>query len=222
MSEFERLGERVAHGLGGVSDERFEAVRASFMQRAGRASRRSKRRRTLFALAAACGVLAVGLLAIAYAFVPDVGQGSAHVQQAEDLWLEGPKHGAPTRVELGNGAHIDLVAGTRSRVYRAGDGRTRVTLEGGVIEVLVSRDEAAQWAFYAGPYLAKTAGGEFFLNYQPASGTIEAGVTSGRLRVSGGPLGTDSVTLETGQRISAGAGSIVVSSLQDQVGPPLP
>lgn len=134
---------------------------------------------------------------------------------AEDLWLEGPKHGAPTRVELGAGAHIDLVAGTRARVYRNDSRRTRVTLEGGVIEVLVSGKDSQNWSFLAGPYLAQTTAGEFFLSYQPTAGTLEAGVSSGQLRLSGGQLASESVQLKSGQRLRAGDGSVLVGGLHD-------
>ncbi len=212
-NEFERLGERVADALGGVSDERFEGVRNAFMNRASRAGvRRAKQ--LLWTL---------GGLTLALALVASMAWGyerwaSARAETpttAEDLWLEGPKHGAPTRVELGGGAHVDLLAGTRCRVHRLGDGRTRVTLEGGVIEVMVGEIDSDTWSFYAGPYLVKTVGGEFYLNYQAVQGAIQAGVTSGRLRLSGGPLGTDSVTLEAGQRLSAVEGSVEVNRLDD-------
>lgn len=212
MNKFEQVGERVAHALGGVSDDCYESARTAFLSRAARVRVLTPRHRRWLLIGAALGaVVCAGaiwreeLLAV---LSPDVS-----AINAEDLWLEGPKHGAPTRVELGDGAHIDLVAGTRSRVHRAGDGRTRVTLEGGVIEVRVGADDSQKWSFYAGPYLAKTNGGEFFINYQPALSRIQTGVTSGRLRVSGGPLGSDSVVLETGQRLSAGEGSIVVGRL---------
>ncbi|SRR5690606_11818990 len=213
MTEFERLGSRIAQALGGVSEERFEDVRLSFLEKAGKLAKWRAKRRVLWAMAVllGCSLLAVG--AWMYMVHAPNAPTTASPLTAEDLWLEGPKHGAPTRVELGNGAHIDLVAGTRARVHRSGDGRTRVTLEGGVIEVLVSDADAARWSFYAGPYLAKTTGGGFFLNYQPTVASLEAGVTSGLLRVSGGPLGTDSVALERGQRLSAGEGNIAVNRL---------
>ena len=213
MTEFERLGSRIAHALGGVSDERFEDVRLSFLDRSAKVAKWRSRRWVLVSTALVGGLLLLGAGAWSYVIHAREAAGSTSPLTAEDLWLEGPKHGAPTRVELGNGAHIDLVAGTRARVHRSGDGRTRVTLEGGVIEVLVSDADAARWSFYAGPYLAKTGGGGFFLNYQPGAATLEAGVTSGRLRVSGGPLGTDSVALEPGQRLSAGEGNIAVNRL---------
>lgn len=213
MNDFERLGERVAHSLGGVSDDRFDGVRALFLQRARLGRPRARYRWVALAL----GITALGVGAgTLWGHRLLAQRASSHSPAtAEDLWLEGPKHGAPTRVELGNGAHIDLVAGTRSRVHRSSEGRTRVTLEGGVIEMRVMADEGQKWSFYAGPFLAKTPGGEFFLNYEPAEGGIVAGVTSGRLRISGGPLGADSVALEAGQRLSAGGGSILVSSLAD-------
>jgi ferric-dicitrate binding protein FerR (iron transport regulator) len=214
VKDFERLGDRVADGLGGVPEAQFEHVRQSFIQRAMRAPRRQPRTRWLRLLAAtAAGAALIGAAALTLVQRNDSAARAASAVTAEDLWLEGPKHGAPTRVELGSGAHVDLVAGTRSRVHRTRDGRTRVTLEGGVIEVMVSPGAGNSWSFFAGPYLAKTQGGEFFLNYQPSVGTIEAGVTSGSLRLSGGALGTDSVTLESGQRLGAADDGISVSSL---------
>jgi len=210
MSDFERVGERIAEGLGGISDERYDAVRVAFLKQAPALTRR---RRDKQLLVIAASVLLVGLagLAIWRFSLRAATQGAA---QTDDLWLEGPKYGAPTRVELGAGAHIDLVVGTRARVYRSG-GRTRVTLEGGVIEVLISNEDG-HWSFLAGPYLAQTASGEFFLTYQPGAGTLEAGVTSGTLRVSGGQLATDSVQLQPGQRLRAGEGSVVVGALNDE------
>jgi ferric-dicitrate binding protein FerR (iron transport regulator) len=214
MSEFERVGERVAHALGGVSDDCYESVRNSFLDRAGGVEVLTPRRKR-WLLVGTCLAVAAGSGAIWREELLTLASSEVSPENAEDLWLEGPKHGAPTRVELGDGAHVDLVAGTRSRVHRGGDGRTRVTLEGGVIEVRVGAEGSQRWSFYAGPYLAKTSGGEFFINYQPASSRIQTGVTSGRLRISGGPLGADSVVLEPGQRLSAGAGSIVVGSLTE-------
>ena len=213
-NDFERLGGRIARALGGIPDERFETVRGSFLRRVvGVRHRRIYRWAFLLLM-----VVGIGLGAGAvWGYRWSLGDNATSPSTAEDLWLEGPKHGAATRVELGNGAHIDLVAGTRSRVHRDSDGRTRVTVEGGVIEMRVEPNESQKWSFYAGPFLAKTTGGEFFLNYQPSPGTIVAGVTSGWLRISGGPLGADSVSLEAGQRLSAGGGSILVSSLQDDV-----
>jgi ferric-dicitrate binding protein FerR (iron transport regulator) len=131
----------------------------------------------------------------------------------EDLWLEGPKYGAPTRVELGGGAHLDLLAGTRARVHRLEGGENRVTLEGGVIEVLVSPSSSKDWSFYAGPYLITTTGSEFFLNYQPAMGTLEVGVRAGQTSVNGGHLGRDSLAVGEGQRLTAGGGSVTVGTL---------
>jgi ferric-dicitrate binding protein FerR (iron transport regulator) len=214
VKEFDRLGERIAHGLGGVSDEQFENVRVAFITRAARVSRRHRKHWWLL-IAATIAVVGLGGIAFWLLGARTTASTTATAATAEDLWLEGPKHGAPTRVELGNGAHIDLVAGTRSRVHRTRDGRTRVTLEGGVIEVMVSSDDGRNWSFFAGPHLAKSQGGEFFLNYQPSAGTLEAGVTSGILRISGGPLGVDSVSLEAGQRLTAANGGISVSSLNE-------
>lgn len=213
MSEFERVGERIADGLGGISDERYEAVRVAFLKQAPSLTRRRADKKAI--VIAACVLLAglAGLGVWHFSLRAATAPGSA---TAEDLWLEGPKYGAPTRVELGAGAHIDLVVGTRARVYRSGGGRTRVTLEGGAIEVLVSNEGGRHWSFLAGPYLAQTASGEFFLTYQPGAGTLEAGVTSGTLRVSGGQLATDSVELQAGQRLQAGEGSVVVGALDDE------
>lgn len=213
MSDFERVGERVAEGLGGISDERYEAVRVAFLKQAPPLTRRRADRK---ALVIAASVLFAGLGGLGvwhFVFRTAAAPSSA---AAEDLWLEGPKYGAPTRVELGAGAHIDLVVGTRARVYRSGGGRTRVTLEGGAIEVLVSKEGGRHWSFLAGPYLAQTAAGEFFLTYQPGAGTLEAGVTSGTVRVSGGQLATDSVQLQAGQQLRAGEGSVVVGALSDE------
>ena len=213
-TDFERLGERIAGALGGVPDDRFESVRASFLRRVGGVHARRVYRWVVLGLV----VTGVGLgTGAVWGYKLSFWDTPSSPSTAEDLWLEGPKHGAATRVELGNGAHIDLVAGTRSRVHRDSDGRTRVTVEGGVIEMHVEANESQKWSFYAGPFLAKTAGGEFFLNYQPSQGGIVAGVSSGWLRISGGPLGADSVSLEAGQRLSAGGGSILVSSLQDDL-----
>lgn len=213
MSNFERVGERIADGLGGISDERYEAVRDAFLKRAPALTRRRTDKKKIFLAAGAllAGLCVLGLWSFSSRVEPQPGSA-----QAEDLWLEGPKYGAPTRVELGAGAHIDLVVGTRARVYRNGGGRTRVTLEGGAIEVLVSNEDGRHWSFLAGPYLAQTGAGEFFLTYQPGAGTLEAGVSSGSLRVSGGQLATDSVVLHAGQRLEAGEGSVVVGALNDQ------
>jgi len=213
VTEFERVGDRIADGLGGISDERYEAVRIAFLKQAPPLTRRRRDRRTLAVLAS---IVFAGLTAVGIWYVSQRSSSNATPAQAEDLWLEGPKYGAPTRVELGAGAHIDLVAGTRARVYRSGGGRTRVTLEGGVIEVALGTESGQHWSFLAGPYLAQTSSGEFFLTYQPGAGTLEAGVTSGTLRVSGGQLATDSVQLQAGQRVRAGEGSVVVGALNDE------
>ena len=215
MSEFERVGERIAEGLGGISDERYDAVRIAFLKQAPPLTRRRRDRRVLVVLAA---VLCASLTGVGIWHLSQRSSGSPSSAQAEDLWLEGPKYGAPTRVELGDGAHIDLVVGTRARVYRSGGSRTRVTLEGGVIEVAVGSEGERHWSFLAGPYLAQTSAGEFFLTYQPGAGTLEAGVTSGSLRVSGGQLATDSVQLQAGQRLRAGDGSVVVGALNEEQG----
>jgi len=212
VNEFERVGERVAEGLGGVSDDRYDAVRVAFLKQAPALTRRHGKRRSL--------VIAVGLVFVGLAGVWGWqhwlrGERSMGRPNVEDLWLEGPKYGPPTRVELGPGAHIDLVAGTRARVYRNGGGRTRVTVEEGAIEVLVDTQDERNWSFLAGPYLAQASQGEFVLRYQPGSGKLEAGVTSGALHVSGGQLGADSVQLVHGQRLRAGAGSVVVGGLND-------
>lgn len=215
MSDFERVGERVADGLGGISDERYEAVRVAFLKQAPRLTRRRTQKR-VFAIAASALIASLAGVGIWHlAFRAEVRSDAA---QAEDLWLEGPKYGAPTRVALGAGAHIDLMVGTRARVYRSGGGRTRVTLEAGAIEVLISNEAGRHWSFLAGPYLAQTTAGEFFLAYQPGAGGLEAGITSGSLRVSGGQLATDSVQLQAGQLLRAGEGSVVVSALSDEPG----
>lgn len=216
MNDFERVGERVAEGLGGISDERYDAVRVAFLKQVPSLTRRRAGKKIVVI---AASVLLAGLGGVGlwhFWFRTDAGASPA---QAEDLWLEGPKYGAPTRVELGAGAHIDLVVGTRARVYRSGGGRTRVTLEGGAIEVQVSSESGRHWSFLAGPYLAQTAAGEFFLTYQPGAGTLEAGVTSGTVRVSGGQLATDSVQLQAGQRLQAGEGSVVVGALNEEQRP---
>lgn len=215
MSEFERVGERIAEGLGGISDARYDAVRIAFLKQAPPLTRRRRGRKVLAVLAS---VLFAGSTAVGIWYLSQRSSGSPNSAQAEDLWLEGPKYGAPTRVELGAGAHIDLVVGTRARVYRSGGGRTRVTLEGGVIEVAVGTESGNHWSFLAGPYLAQTSAGEFFLTYQPGAGTLEAGVTSGTLRVSGGQLATDSVQLQAGQRLRAGEGTVVVGALNEEQG----
>lgn len=215
MNDFERVGERVAEGLGGISDERYDAVRGAFLKQAPRLTRRRADKK---ALLLAGSLLLAGLAGLGlwhFAFRAEAGPSAA---QAEDLWLEGPKYGAPTRVELGAGAHIDLVVGTRARVYRSGGGRTRVTLEGGAIEVRVSSEGGRHWSFLAGPYLAQTTAGEFFLTYQPGDGTLEAGVTAGTVRVSGGQLATDSVQLQAGQRLQASERSVVVGALNEEHG----
>lgn len=212
MNEFRRLGERVAEGLGGVSDQRYEDVRVAFLDEAPLVAVRHRRHRVLLvaALLGACLLAAGGTW-----YLVGAKRTATPAAVAEDLWLEGPKHGAPTRVELGAGAHIDLVAGTRARVYRNDNRRTRVTLEGGVIEVLVSGEDGRNWSFLAGPYLAQTTASEFFLSYQPSAGTLEAGVSSGQLRLSGGQLASESVQLKTGQRLRAGEGSVLVGGLHD-------
>lgn len=215
MSEFDRVGERVAEGLGGISDERYEAVRVAFLKQAPRLTRRRKRAK-VFAVAAC--VLIASLAGVGIWHLAFRAEAHSSTAQAEDLWLEGPKYGAPTRVALGAGAHIDLMVGTRARVYRSGGGRTRVTLEAGAIEVLVSSEAGRQWSFLAGPYLAQTGAGEFFLAYQPDVGAFEAGISAGSLRVSGGQLATDSVQLQAGQLLRAGEGSVVVSALSDEPG----
>jgi ferric-dicitrate binding protein FerR (iron transport regulator) len=212
VNEFERVGERVAEGLGGVSDDRYDAVRVAFLKQAPAVTRRHRKRRSLVILV---GVAIVGLAGAAgWQFWLRSERASAQ-PNVEDLWLEGPKSGAPTRVDLGAGAHVDLVAGTRARVYRNGGGRTRVTLEGGAIDVVVGTEGERSWSFLAGPYLAQATRGEFLLSYQPASGMLEAGVTSGALHLSGGQLGADSVQLARGQRLRAGEGSVVVGGLND-------
>ena len=213
MSEFERVGERVAEGLGGISDERYDAVRAAFLKRAPSLTRRRPDRKVVVI---AAGALLASLAVFGVWYFAFRAETAPSPPQVEDLWLEGPKYGAPTRVELGAGAHIDLVAGTRARVYRGGGGRTRVTLEAGAIEVLVGNEGGRHWSFLAGPYLAQTVSGEFFLTYQPSAGTLEAGVTSGTLRVSGGQLAADSVQLQAGQRLRAGDGSVVVGALNGE------
>lgn len=212
MNEFERVGERVAEGLGGVSDDRYDAVRVAFLKQAPALTRRHRKRRSLFV---AVGVVFAGLASVAGWHLWLRSDRAPARPSVEDLWLEGPKSGSPTRVELGPGAHIDLVAGTRARVYRNGGGRTRLTLEGGAIEVLVDTDNERNWSFLAGPYLAQATRGEFVLSYQPGSGMLEAGVRSGALHVSGGQLGADSVQLAHGQRLRAGEGSVVVGGLND-------
>lgn len=214
MNDFERVGERVADGLGGISDERYEAVRVAFLKQAPPLMRRRADKRK--ALRIGAGVLLVGLAGLGLWHFAFRAQAGPNPVRAEDLWLEGPKYGAPTRVELGAGAHIDLVVGTRARVYRTGGGRTRVTLEGGAIQVQIGHEGGQHWSFLAGPYLAQTTAAEFFLTYQPSSGTLEAGVTSGTIRVSGGQLATDSVQLQPGQRLEAGEGSVVVGALNEE------
>ncbi|HEY6724631.1 MAG TPA: hypothetical protein VI197_11395 [Polyangiaceae bacterium] len=210
MNDFERVGERVAEGLGGISDERYDAVRVTFLKQAPALTRRRADKK---ALGIAASVLLAGVAGLGAWHFAFRAQGAPAAARAEDLWLEGPKYGAPTRVELGAGAHIDLVVGTRARVYRNGGGRTRVTLEGGAIDVQVSDQGGQHWSFLAGPYLAQTTAGAFFLTYQPGAGTLEAGVTSGTVRVSGGQLAADSVQLQAGQRLRAGEGSVVVGAL---------
>ena len=42
MTEFERLGERVADGLGGISDERYDSVRLHFLEQAPKRAKRGQ------------------------------------------------------------------------------------------------------------------------------------------------------------------------------------
>lgn len=208
MIDYEGLGGRVAETTSKVPDEDLNRVRASFLDRA-----RPRRRRWIwYAALFVCGSAAVAGGYVGYRQLQL--HHTAPESTSEDLWLEGPKYGAPTRVELGSGAHLDLLAGTRARVHRLAGGENRVTLEGGVIEVLVSQSSSHDWSFYAGPYLITTTGSEFFLNYQPAMGTLEVGVRAGQTQVNGGQLGRDSLAVGEGQRLTAGGGSVTVGTLQ--------
>jgi TolA-binding protein len=160
---------------------------------------------------------------------PTVAQGSAEspipAVPIEDRWLEAALE-ADLSVPLADGSEVRVGRGAKGRLQRFSPRRVRVTVESGRMDLTVRPGVGNEWSVHAGAYRVNVIGTEFFVNYRPDADSVEVGVAHGRVSVSGGHLGNETVTLGPGNRLRAERGSVELAPtaaalpLEPAVAPP--
>lgn len=201
--------EQVLREVGRQSDEKAGNTRAMTRAAASKAvarweSRRAWRvpaaRATLaFAAAAALAVIlilgATRRSSEALSFViGDAGEPGKVGQ-----WMASPPGGLPLR--FSEGTEIVLQAGTSARVAHADVHGADLLLERGSVRAnVVHRDAATGWTVHAGPFEIRIVGTSFDTAWDPAEGSLDVGVTEGRVLVTG-PLLDEGRAVRTNERL---------------------
>jgi ferric-dicitrate binding protein FerR (iron transport regulator) len=247
MTSFEELARLVERGIGDVEPARVQRQRDRFVKEVT-ASAPAYTIRSGERLAGAERVpvrlhvrrMAFGRLAAAAAVVLALGggmwfgagqlqeetaslsgNGDPEVAPGAARWLEGSKELGP--VELVHGAFVKLSPTARARVQGLEGNAPLVTIEGGTLHADLEPGKGRRWRFQAGAYGVEVLGTAFSIEYEPASSAFEVNVTRGRVRVSGGQLGADGITLVAGQRFRAEGHSVSVrEQASAQPGEPRP
>lgn len=220
MSGFDRLGSLVEGTLGAPPASRLEEQRRRFLAHTAVPVVTSSRRWSPWLLVAA-GVAVVltagGVAEMVRSKSPEAPVASARVEAPEpyDRWLEGGRDTG--NVELIKGAVVVLSREARCRAQGLRGAAPRVTLEGGRVEADLTPVPGRRWTFLAGAYQIVVLGTAFSIDYDPASGALDVGVRRGRVRVGGGELGANGITLDAGQTFRAEGKSVTFGAE-----PPLP
>ncbi len=205
MKPFEGLLREV----GRASDERAGSTRAMTRAAASKAVARWESRRAwrvpavratvAFAAAAALAVVlilgATRRSSEALSFV--VGESAEPGKVGQ--WMASPPGGLPLR--FSEGTEIVLQAGTSARVAHADDHGADLLLERGSVRAnVVHRDSATGWTVHAGPFEIRIVGTSFDTAWDPAEGSLDVGVTEGRVMVTG-PLLDEGRAVRTNERL---------------------
>jgi ferric-dicitrate binding protein FerR (iron transport regulator) len=223
MNDFERLSRVVVDELGEPPPALLEEQRQRLLRRARPPRPVLGHSRPLLLAAAMVGVLALGGAAVlkwrsvgpvALPANPSATRASAEQQE---LWLEGSPHARP--VSLDGEARVMLSSSARARLQRMSAAERRVTIESGRLQVDIDPKTTKRWSFLAGAYRIDVLATAFSVDYDPDSGGLEIVVTRGRVRVSGGKLSPEGITLRAGQRFAASGNTVQVVTSEAQTEP---
>jgi hypothetical protein len=206
MKPFEHLLREVARVSDQESRASARALTRSASQRAlvrWGAHRRwhAPARRAIFALAAAA-MFAAAMLVAATHRSPDALSfvvGESGEPGKVGAWMASPPSGLPLR--FSEGTQIVLQAGTSARVTRSDEHGADLLLERGELQAhVIHRDAATGWTVHAGPFEIRVVGTSFDTKWDPGEGSLDVGVTEGRVVVTG-PLLEEGRAVRSDERL---------------------
>lgn len=216
MMRFDEVGRRTGALLGEPPEEALQRQRGRFLDevlRTAAANGFRPRPRVpawlVFAAAASCALAVIGIWALAPwpERISDGAAGTDVAPRADGQWLEGGPNGRT--VLLTKAVEVTLSSGARARAQRVDSSSPLVTIEGGDVDVEIDPGTGQRWSFLAGAYRIDVLGTIFHVGFEPASGDIAVRVQRGRVRVSGGQLSGEAITLAAGQRFEADGTAII-------------
>jgi transmembrane sensor len=196
-----RLGELLDEALGdGPPEAALRVQRANVLA----AVRRGRRPLGRLRWELATGVLAAAALIVSLALVP--GRSSpitASWRGGDELRANSTAvaHDRSEVIDFSDGSRVVLDPKASTLIVRLDATGAALSLERGRIAASVRHRDGTKFSVTAGPYEVRVVGTKFSVDWDSANRVIRVAVTEGRVRVSGGELGTRPVELAPGEKL---------------------
>jgi transmembrane sensor len=196
-----RLGELLDEALGdGPPEAALRVQRANVLA----AVRRGRRPLGRLRWELATGMLAAAALIVSLALV------SGRSSPVTASWRGGDElranstavaHDRSEVIDFSDGSRVVLDPKASTLIVRLDANGAALSLEQGRIAASVRHRDGTKFSVTAGPYEVRVVGTKFSVDWDRANQVIRVAVTEGRVRVSGGELGTRPIELAPGEKL---------------------
>ncbi len=125
----------------------------------------------------------------------------------------------PLMLRFVDGSQVELAAQAAGQIAYPDRKTVAMTVEQGQLQAHIQTSTGVSWQFRAGLFRVMVTGTALAIDWQPAAQRIQVNVSEGQVKVVGGSLGEEGITVRTGDRLDASPQGFSLNRIIDHSSP---